>query len=91
MNGHKKIFSRHLLSVKLTFQPYPRIWPEEITENQYRWAVSIVRSRNYQEMLHGVVQPIMVPMLDQMRFKPSEMIDVLLFSSFIYSLVPIHL
>eukprot|EP01119_Soliformovum_irregulare_P006932 TRINITY_DN19342_c0_g1_i1.p1 TRINITY_DN19342_c0_g1~~TRINITY_DN19342_c0_g1_i1.p1 ORF type:complete len:453 (-),score=115.86 TRINITY_DN19342_c0_g1_i1:84-1442(-) len=57
------------------FRPYAQMWDPEPTEDQYKWAVSIVRSRNLSIRddiwdAESVKQPALIPYLDMFRHVP---------------------
>jgi hypothetical protein len=64
----KERFEFHLTTI---FRPFTRLFPEEPTEEQYKWALSIVRSRNALiTNEEDVRQPAVVPMFDLFRHVP---------------------
>jgi hypothetical protein len=49
---------------------YKKLWPKEPTEEQYNWALSIVRSKHINIMEGFVLQPSLVPFFDMFRHTP---------------------
>jgi len=58
------------------FAAYPRVWKTEPSEEQWKWAVSVVRSTNVQLYTSdGIFRPALIPMMDMMRHEIVELQD----------------
>jgi len=69
LDRRKEVKEHYQWFVNNIFRPYPRIFPTEPTEEQFKWAVSIVRSRNIQ-IIDAQEEPALVPIMGMFRNTP---------------------